>query len=82
MLRTILPPIGCRSNENNQNYIGFLINAVQDNNVVVKTHGEQRTAEAGEKLWNHVDLVQLLDIVDLEKGVAVAGRRPGGWLAG
>ena len=44
---------------------------VQDNNVVVKLHGTPRESE--EKLWNHVDLVQLLDIVDLEKGVAVAG---------
>lgn len=47
--------------------------------MVVKTHGEARSPPEGEKLWNHVDLVQLLDIVDLEKGVAVAGGRPAGW---
>lgn len=50
--------------------IGWIYVA-QDNNVVVKLHGTPR--EGDEKLWNHVDLVQLLDIVDLEKGVAVAG---------
>jgi hypothetical protein len=38
--------------------------------VVVRTFGEPRQ-EA--KLYNHVDLVQLLDIVDLEAGTAVAG---------
>jgi len=43
---------------------------VQDHNVVVKEHG---TPRAEEKLYNHVDLVQLLDIVDLEKGTVVAG---------
>ena len=43
---------------------------MQDHNVVVKEHGTPRTDE---KLYNHVDLVQLLDIVDLEKGTAVAG---------
>lgn len=41
--------------------------------MVVKEHGERRGLEAGEKLYNHVDLVQLLDIVDLEAGTAVAG---------
>ena len=38
--------------------------------MVVKEHGTPRTEE---KLYNHVDLVQLLDIVDLEKGTVVAG---------
>ncbi len=38
--------------------------------MVVKEHG---TPRAEEKLYNHVDLVQLLDIVDLEKGTVVAG---------
>ncbi|KAL4434096.1 hypothetical protein ABPG75_000537 [Micractinium tetrahymenae] len=47
----------------------------EDNNVVVKEHGERRGLGAGEKLHNHVDLVQLLDIVDLEAGAAVAGNR-------
>ena len=46
----------------------------QDNNVVVKTFGEPRAAEeAGAKLYNHVDLVLLLDIADLDKGTQVAG---------
>jgi len=43
---------------------------VQVENVVVKTFGELRTEDG---LRNHVDLVQLLDIVDLEAGTAVAG---------
>ena len=43
----------------------------QDNNAVVKTWGEPRTEE---KLLNHVDLVEKLGIVDLEKGVQVAGK--------
>ncbi|PSC72955.1 Serine-tRNA ligase [Micractinium conductrix] len=53
----------------------------EDNNVVVKELGSRRNlgAEQGgageEKLYNHVDLVQLLDIVDLEAGTAVAGSR-------
>lgn len=42
------------------------------NNVIVKTWGNKREDE---KLYNHVDLVQLLDIVDLENGTAVAGGR-------
>jgi hypothetical protein len=45
---------------------------MQDNNVVVKTHGEGQLRK-GEKLWNHVDLVALLDIADLDAGTAVAG---------
>ena len=46
----------------------------QDNNVVVKTFGEPRPAEeGGAKLYNHVDLVLLLDIADLDKGAQVAG---------
>eukprot|EP00887_Chlorella_sp_A99_P003561 scaffold7.g3561.t1 len=44
----------------------------EDNNIVVKTFGEPRV---GEQLYNHVDLVQLLDFADLENGVAVAGSR-------
>ena len=47
------------------------------NNVIVRTVGELRKPkeEVGEKLYNHVDLVQLLDIVELERGTAVAGNR-------
>jgi hypothetical protein len=37
----------------------------QANNAVVREVGTLRT---GEKLYNHVDLVQLLDIVNLEAG--------------
>jgi len=43
------------------------------NNVVVKTFGTPASKE--EKPYNHVDLVQLLDIVNLEQGVEVAGGR-------
>nr|KAJ0213728.1 hypothetical protein LSAT_V11C400174290 [Lactuca sativa] len=42
------------------------------NNVVVRTWGEKRTEP---KLKNHVELVELLGIADLEKGVKVAGGR-------
>ena len=38
--------------------------------MVVKTHGELREEDG---LRNHVDLVQMLDIVDLEAGTMVAG---------
>jgi seryl-tRNA synthetase len=34
-----------------------------------------RVAVEGETLYNHVDLVNMLDIVDLEKGQEVAGGR-------
>ena len=43
---------------------------LQDNNAVVKEFGERRQEEG---LLNHVDLVLLLDIADLEAGAAVAG---------
>lgn len=43
---------------------------MQANNVVVKTEGQLREDP---ELYNHVDLVQLLDIVDLESGSTVAG---------
>lgn len=39
---------------------------LQANNAVIRTWGERRTEE---KLKNHVDLVKLLDIVDLDKGM-------------
>ncbi len=39
-------------------------------NEVVKTVGHHREEP---ELYNHVDLVQLLDIVDLESGSTVAG---------
>ncbi|THU47737.1 hypothetical protein C4D60_Mb09t18780 [Musa balbisiana] len=42
------------------------------NNAVIRTSGERRLEG---KLKNHVDLVKLLDIVDLEKGADVAGGR-------
>lgn len=44
------------------------------NNVIVKTWGTKRPEH---KLYNHVDLVQLLDLVDLEAGSAVAGADDG-----
>ena len=49
---------------------GHCYHAVQANNAVVKTFGEPRQEQ---KLYNHVDLVQLLDFVDLEKGTETAG---------
>lgn len=45
----------------------------QDNNAIVREFGSPRSAGEGEKLYNHVDLVTLLDIVNLEAGAAVAG---------
>ena len=44
----------------------------QDNNPIERTWGTPRD-ETG--LPNHVDLVAMLDIVDLEKGQEVAGSR-------
>lgn len=46
--------------------------ALQANNAVVREWGERRQEE---KLYNHVDLVQLLDIVDMDAGTQVAGGR-------
>ncbi len=46
----------------------FLV--LQIDNVVVKTYGQRREEDG---LRNHVDLVQMLDIVDLEAGTMVAG---------
>ena len=42
----------------------------QADNAVVKTWGELREER---ELRNHVDLVQMLDIADLDAGVSVAG---------
>ncbi|GFR40484.1 hypothetical protein Agub_g1051 [Astrephomene gubernaculifera] len=50
----------------------------ETNNAVVKTFGEPRPSvdpSSGKKLYNHVDLVQLLGIVNLEAGQEVAGGR-------
>lgn len=44
----------------------------EENNLVVRSWGEKRV---GEKLRNHVELVQLLAIADLAKGADVAGGR-------
>ena len=43
---------------------------MQAHNVVVKTEGHMREEP---ELFNHVDLVQMLGIVDLESGSTVAG---------
>lgn len=46
----------------------------QANNAIVKTFGEPRPSvdpATGKKLYNHVDLVQLLGIVNLEAGQEV-----------
>eukprot|EP00798_Chlamydomonas_sp_ICE-L_P002725 gene2725-12598_t len=47
------------------------------NNAVVKESGTPRImgTPGSEKLYNHVDLVNMLGIVDLEAGAAVAGSR-------
>lgn len=44
--------------------------SVQDNNAIVREFGTPRQEE---KLYNHVDLVQMLDIVNLEAGTQVWG---------
>ena len=44
----------------------------QANNTIVKEYGVKRMED---KLYNHVDLVSLLGIVDLEAGQTVAGGR-------
>jgi hypothetical protein len=46
---------------------------LQDNNAIVREFGSPRGTSGDEKLYNHVDLVTLLDIVNLEAGAAVAG---------
>lgn len=46
---------------------------MQAENEVVKTWGQPREEE---KLHNHVAMVQMLDIADLESGTAVAGASP------
>ena len=48
-------------------------NVLQVDNAVVRTWGTPR--EEPGRLHNHVDLVQLLDIVELEHGSTVAGSR-------
>ncbi|KAK3284060.1 hypothetical protein CYMTET_8269 [Cymbomonas tetramitiformis] len=48
----------------------------EENNTVERTFGVPRdVANPDEKLFNHVDLVQMLDIAKLEEGQAVAGGR-------
>ncbi|KAK1404309.1 Serine--tRNA ligase [Heracleum sosnowskyi] len=44
----------------------------EDDNVVIRSWGEKRSEQ---NLKNHVDLVELLGIADLEKGANVAGGR-------
>ena len=46
---------------------------MQNKNAVVKEWG--KSEKAPHHRYNHVDLVQLLDIVDLENGTTVAGGR-------
>ena len=45
---------------------------MQANNVIVKKSANPPREESG--LLSHVDLVQMLDIVDLEQGTTVAGK--------
>lgn len=44
----------------------------EENNVIERTWGEKRMEE---KLPNHVDLISMLDIADVEQGTEVAGGR-------
>ena len=53
-------------------FAAFSFPPTQDNNPIERTWGTPRD-ETG--LPNHVDLVAMLDIVDLEKGQEVAGSR-------
>jgi seryl-tRNA synthetase len=43
---------------------------VQDNNGVVRTHGE-----CGDKKYSHRDLIEMIDGVDMKAGTVVAGNR-------
>ncbi|CAI7813024.1 unnamed protein product [Closterium sp. NIES-53] len=45
----------------------------EDHNAVIRTWGEPRTDEGVKR--NHVDLVHMLDIADLERGASTAGGR-------
>ncbi|XP_010550968.1 PREDICTED: serine--tRNA ligase, cytoplasmic [Tarenaya hassleriana] len=45
------------------------------NNAVVRSFGEKRLATTGQKLKNHVELVELLGIADTKKGSEIAGGR-------
>jgi len=49
------------------------VSSDEKDNVVVRTWGDPGPAKG--KKYNHVDLVRLLDIVDLDAGVAAAGGR-------
>ena len=48
-----------------------ILHCLQANNVIVREWGTPREES---ELLNHVDLVQTLDIVDLDRGTAVAGK--------
>lgn len=52
----------------------FFFNLHKDN-PVIDFWGEKRVAPPGQKLKNHVDLVELLDIVDTKRGAEIAGGR-------
>ncbi|CAN6876991.1 unnamed protein product [Brassica oleracea] len=47
----------------------------EKDNPVIDFWGEKRVASPGQKLKNHVDLVELLDIVDTKRGAEIAGGR-------
>ncbi|WZZ01330.1 hypothetical protein YC2023_073658 [Brassica napus] len=47
----------------------------EKDNPVIDFWGEKRVAPPGKKLKNHVDLVELLDIVDTKRGAEIAGGR-------
>ncbi|KAL0658537.1 hypothetical protein Bca4012_079122 [Brassica carinata] len=47
----------------------------EKDNPVIDFWGDKRVAPPGQKLKNHVDLVELLDIVDTKRGAEIAGGR-------
>lgn len=59
---------GCVSRSNEYVECPAALACAQANNTVVRTFGERRQEE---KLHNHVDLVEMLNIVNLEKGQEV-----------
>lgn len=52
------------------------MNVLQAENEIVNTWPDSGPARQEDGLRNHVDLVQMLDIVDLDAGTTVAGACP------
>ncbi|EOA39203.1 hypothetical protein CARUB_v10012172mg [Capsella rubella] len=47
----------------------------EEHNLLINVSGERRFASPGEELKHHVDLVELLDIVDAKRGAKISGGR-------